>query len=125
MSDNFGMPIVDCRSPEEKIIDSLRQQNIELLTVVEQMREALSNCVSKLESQVARNPELPAYYAEVVKQGFEALALSPSSDLLEARDLERDARLLEAARIQLLSGGGLNLTHLALSRESGEWKPEV
>ena len=59
----------------------------------------------------------------------EALALPPSTELLEARDRVRDAKLLRAVDRYLLDIGDScsddPLNELAKARESGEWKPEL
>lgn len=56
----------------------------------------------------------------------EALALSPSTELLEARDRVRDAKLLRAVDRYLLDIGDScsddPLNELAKARESGEWQ---
>jgi hypothetical protein len=46
--------------------DLEKRKNVEL-------EELLRDCASKLESQVVRDPELPASYAETVKKAFSIL----------------------------------------------------
>ena len=58
---------------------------------------------------------------------IEALALSPSAELLEARDRKRDAKLLRefGNKVTLFSSGEQMLEILAKDRESGRWELEL
>lgn len=55
-----------------------------------------------------------------------AITLSPSAELLEARDRKRDAKLIHQINGSIYSLDTNNiLFDLAKRRESGEWKPEL
>lgn len=41
MIDRFRIPMVDCRSPEEKTISNLQQQTAEQAAVIEKLKDAL------------------------------------------------------------------------------------
>ena len=105
----------------EKDCDSLRQQNIELLAVIEQKSTELKDIRDYL-GPLDRNNFSPVTKAFDIAN--EALALSPSSEALEARDRVRDAKLLRSLEPSIPSVGGV-LELLARGRESGEWKPEL
>ena len=60
---------------------------------------------------------------------IEALALAPSTELLEQRDRKRDAKLLRLIadywRNNQLAYPNAHINVLADNRESGEWTPEL
>lgn len=60
---------------------------------------------------------------------IEALALAPSTELLEQRDRKRDAKLLRLIadywRNNQLAYPNAHINVLADNRESGEWIPEL
>jgi len=94
----------------------LEAQNTALLITIKEKDNALSEI--KLKSISLADAQVTA---------LEALALSPSAELLEARDRKRDAKLFKAACDEWVIPSSYNREILALAtkRESGEWIPEL
>lgn len=115
--------------------EALEAQNAALLVAIEAKDAALN--LWKVASGNAEESELDdmACYCITMPlfcdayDATEALALSPSTELLEARDRVRDAKLLRAVDRYLLDIGDScsddPLNELAKARESGEWQPEL
>jgi len=101
--------------------EELSGQNTTLLVAIEALKESL---------HYERDLYLEAG-SELRESSFEALFLSPSAELLEARDRKRDAALLRVVLAnadwspnQLVYANGY-IDDLANQRESGEWIPEL
>lgn len=100
----------------------------ELEAQITRLTELNSQLCAKSNSYVIYNARLEEQNAALLV-AIEALALSPSAELLEARDRVRDAKLLRAVDRYLLDIGDScsddPLNELAKARESGEWQPEL
>lgn len=55
----------------------------------------------------------------------DCIAISPSAELLEARDRKRDAKLLRVVKTYIDVRAKEQVEAWANERESGEWKPEL
>lgn len=104
---------LDLQTPKEAL-KQLQQENAALLVTI----EAKNDLLRRIE------------YVEpshLVGRVIGAVALCPSTELLEARDRVRDAKLLRAACDEWLIPSGYNgeIRALAKRRESGEWKPKL
>ena len=102
----------------------LEQQNAALLVAIEATDAALDSLVSWVDDWAETSD---TDFTRIETQVNAARALSPSSELLEARDRKRDAKLLRAAgewfKADTFIGGCMS--RLAIERESGEWKPAI
>jgi hypothetical protein len=119
----MGLPLAECLSEDvaRRFADSLNgaakyaAEVLALREAAEATLEPFSNALSKLESQVGRNPDLPSAYRTILREGFEArdqLVSALSRPLPDAaKRLEAEARLGRAARaindrLLLQDGGG-------------------
>ena len=92
-------------------LSELKRQNTALLVAMEAKNVALNQVL------YSGNP-----YAGSIE---EALTLSPSAELLEARDRRRDAKLIRAAREFFYERKVVTFENIANLRESGSWIPEL
>jgi hypothetical protein len=107
-----------------------QEENDALLVAIEVKNAALSELEEAARCVQAGEWDRNSINPERIK-AKEALALSPSAELLEARDRKRDAALLRIVLAkadwspnQLVYANGY-IDDLANQRESGEWVPEL
>lgn len=103
----------------EAELESLRKENAVLLVAIEAKDVALKTCKHGYQGFSGKE------WSFDLKLVQEALALSPSTELLEARDGKRDAKLLRELSIQFGGLPGEAIRIWADNRESGEWIPEL
>ena len=113
----------------EAELEALRQENAALLVALETKDAALmyvrEQCLFADDEGgigVTQEPQIDSLAFDSI---CKALTLPPSTELLEARDRKRDAKLIE-----LLSDGSAMsptsrswMLRQAVERESGEWQP--
>ena len=126
--DTYGWRGDECRmcpeAPSEASrlrseVKILQEQNAALLVAIEAKDAALEKiaCVGNGDSHGNSIGNCMA---------IDALAISQSAELLDARDCQRDAKLLRAAEEASDDDGyPVDIWKLADARESGEWKPEL
>ena len=113
----------------DKIDDTYEEKIAALLVAIEAKGAAIDSLVSWVDDWAeTSDTDFPRLEAQVNA----ARVLSPSAELLEARDRNRDAKLLRHLKLHLYDATFhhriakcIDLKELASKRESGEWQPEL
>ena len=71
-SDNLEGIVRRLRATEERVEDK-RKDLSKANERIKELEASLSDCASKLESQLVRNPQLPETYKEIVSDAFALL----------------------------------------------------
>lgn len=115
-------------------LEALRKENAALLVAIEAKDAALAKLLPTLlnwmyqeEASYGKNfsGSRTDKARELVAKTRKGLALSPSTELLEARDRKRDAKLLRLFAKDFSSNIQEHANMSAIFRESGEWTPEL